>query len=310
MTRNRPTRGGDLMTISRQQNGGFLALLPKIFGFGPGEMQKQMSDPTKLQQVVMQRGGFPWALAGLSLLPMLMGKGKDDAIRKQMGTTRDPIMQRGGLSIPPTLLAKGLPLLKAIGIPLAMGALASVGDNVVDKVFGDGSKRSNGNSSSSSSRKKTPRAIRSGRRQRSTVRTGSRRPRKTVGRTARRNKARTPKAGSKQQQQQQRRRRQHRKSTNTTSSSFSSLWRKGKDMARDQLQTTGRRLFEKVKRKTKSKVKSELASRAAKAATLIGSKHGRQLTDSPFARKIRENISMATATPTLSSSHIGQSFNI
>ena len=203
MTRNRPTRGGDLMTISRQQNGGFLALLPKIFGFGPGEMQKQMSDPTKLQQVVMQRGGFPWALAGLSLLPMLMGKGKDDAIRKQMGTTRDPIMQRGGLSIPPTLLAKGLPLLKAIGIPLAMGALASVGDNVVDKVFGDGSKRSNG--SSSSSRKKTPRAIRSGRRQRSTARTGSRRPRKTVGRTARRNKARTPKAGSKQQQQQRRR---------------------------------------------------------------------------------------------------------
>ena len=112
-------------------------LLGKMFGLGAGELQKQMSDPIK-QQMIMQRGGFPWALAGLSLLPALMGKGQEDRIRNQMKVTRYPIMQRGGLAIPPALISKGLPLLKQIGIPVAMGALASLGDNVVDKIFGDG----------------------------------------------------------------------------------------------------------------------------------------------------------------------------
>ena len=55
-----------------------------------------------------------------------------------MQMTRDPIMQRGGLAIPPALISKGLPLLKQIGIPTAMGALASLGDNLVDEIFGDG----------------------------------------------------------------------------------------------------------------------------------------------------------------------------
>ena len=96
-----------------------------------------MSDPIK-QQMIMQRGGFPWALAGLSLLPALLGKGEEDRIRNQMQMTRDPIMQRGGLAIPPALISKGLPLLKQIGIPTAMGALASLGDNLVDEIFGDG----------------------------------------------------------------------------------------------------------------------------------------------------------------------------
>ena len=53
-------------------------------------------------------------------------------------------MQRGGLSIPPVLLSKGLPLVKNIGIPLAPGALGSIGDNVVDAMFGGGSKRQTG----------------------------------------------------------------------------------------------------------------------------------------------------------------------
>ena len=135
--------GGDLKTLSRQhggifgllgklfglglsdkQHGGIIGLLGKLFGLGPGELQKQMSDPIK-QQMIMQRGGFPWALAGLSLLPALLGKGEEDRIRNQMQMTRDPIMQRGGLAIPPALISKGLPLLKQIGIPTAMGALAS-----------------------------------------------------------------------------------------------------------------------------------------------------------------------------------------
>ena len=106
--------GGDLKTLSRQhggifgllgklfglgvekQHGGIIGLLGKLFGLGPGELQKQMSDPIK-QQMIMQRGGFPWALAGLSLLPALLGKGEEDRIRNQMQMTRDPIMQRGGV---------------------------------------------------------------------------------------------------------------------------------------------------------------------------------------------------------------------
>ena len=111
-------------------------LVKKMFGLGASDMQKQMSDPVKMQ-MLMQRGGFPWALAGLSLLPMLLGKGKADTIRKQMAAAHAPVVQRGGLPIA-ALLAKELPVLKAIGAPLAMGALASVGDNVVDKVFGKG----------------------------------------------------------------------------------------------------------------------------------------------------------------------------
>ena len=148
--------GGDLKTLSRQhggifsllgklfglglsdkQHGGIFGLLGKLFGLGPGELQKQMSDPIK-QQMIMQRGGFPWALGGLSLLPALLGKGEEDRIRNQMQMTRDPIRQRGGLAIPPALISKGLPLLKQIGIPTAMGALASLGDNLVDEIFGDG----------------------------------------------------------------------------------------------------------------------------------------------------------------------------
>ena len=131
--------GGDLKTLPRQ-HGGIFGLLGKLFGLGPGELQKQMSDPIK-QQMLMQRGGFPWALAGLSLLPTLLGKGEQDRIRNQMKTARDPIMQRGGLTVPPALITKGLPLLKQIGIPAAMGALASLGDNLIDKVFGEGKKR-------------------------------------------------------------------------------------------------------------------------------------------------------------------------
>jgi len=133
-TRHRQS-GGDLKTLHRQ-SGGLLGLL-KMFGLGSaGSVQQQMSAPSK-EQMTMQRGGFPWALAGLSMLPMLMGRGQEDRIRNQMKTARDPIMQRGGLSVPPALMSS-LPLLKQIGIPLAMGALASVGDNVVDKVFGKG----------------------------------------------------------------------------------------------------------------------------------------------------------------------------
>ena len=145
--------GGDLKTLSRQhggifgllgklfglglsdkQHGGIFGLLGKLFGLGPGELQKQMSDPIK-QQMIIQRCGFPWALAGLSLLPALLGKGEEDRIRNQMQMTRDPIMQRGGLAIPPALISKGLPLLKQIGIPTAMGALASLGDNLVDEIL-------------------------------------------------------------------------------------------------------------------------------------------------------------------------------
>ena len=75
-TSNHRYRRGDLATTSRQY-GGFLPLL-RMLGLGAGvsplELQKAMSDPIK-SQMLMQRGGFPWALAEFSLLPMLMGRG-------------------------------------------------------------------------------------------------------------------------------------------------------------------------------------------------------------------------------------------
>ena len=61
-------------------------------------------------------------------------------IRSQMSISRDPVMLRGGLSVLPAL-TKSLPLVKDIAAPLALGALASLGDNVVDKIFGEGMKR-------------------------------------------------------------------------------------------------------------------------------------------------------------------------
>ena len=86
--------GGDLKTLQRQ-SGGLFGMMGRMLGLGPKELQQQMSDPVK-QQILVQRGGFPWALAGLSMLPMLMGKGQEDVIRNQMKTTREPAMQRGG----------------------------------------------------------------------------------------------------------------------------------------------------------------------------------------------------------------------
>ena len=78
--------GGDLKTLNRwhggdsRQHGAIFGLLGKLFRLGPGELQKQMSDPIK-QQMIMQKGSFPWALAGLSLLRALLGKGEEDRIR-------------------------------------------------------------------------------------------------------------------------------------------------------------------------------------------------------------------------------------
>ena len=72
-TRNRRYRGGDLATTKRLY-GGFLGRMLFVFGVSPAELQKAMRYPMK-QQMLMQRGSFPWALAGLSMLPMLMGRG-------------------------------------------------------------------------------------------------------------------------------------------------------------------------------------------------------------------------------------------
>ena len=249
---------------------------------------------------------------------MLMGKGKADAIQKQMGTTRDPVLQRWGFSVPPILLAKGIPLLKAIGISPAMGALASVGDYAVDKIFGDGSGGKPTKSSRGiSGRRARSTSIRASRKQSCTTHTSKKRVHKTgrtraagkiPKKTSRRGKAPARAAAG-------RRRRHERSKSGAPSSSFSSLWRRGKDIAHDQLETSGRCLFEKVKRKTKSKIKRKLAGKAEGAMAMMASRRGRQLTGNPFARNIRENLSRAnaattTTTTTPTSSNIGQMFNI
>ena len=77
-----------------------------FFGFGvsAAEPQKPLSDPIK-QQIMMQHGGFPWALAGLAALLMLMGRGSGEMIANQMKVTpSERAMIRGSLIIPPNLL--------------------------------------------------------------------------------------------------------------------------------------------------------------------------------------------------------------
>lgn len=143
--------GGDLQTLERQYGSGIWGFIKNIFGGAQAEeLRKRMQDPEQGQKLT-QRGGLGMgAMLGMSLLPMLLGRGQDgESIRRQMVAGREPMMQRGGLSIPPGLVAKALPILKTVGAPLAMGALASVGDNLVDKVFGRGRK---GNSRKSSTR--------------------------------------------------------------------------------------------------------------------------------------------------------------
>ena len=176
-------------------------------------------------------------------------------------------MQRGGLSIPPALLSKGLPLLKSIRIPLAMGALASVGDNVVDKVFGNGKTRRPARAATGK-----PRRARTSR---------MRKPGKAAGKV--RKTGKTGKSTGKMRITDKKRR-------------HSPLLRKAKRAFRDHAQQTGRRLFERVKTKAKSKARSKVMN------TLVN--------DTPFAQKIRENISKAATAPTATSSHIGQTFNI
>lgn len=321
-------QGGDLKTMARQ-HGGFFHLIPKLFGLGASDMQKHMSDPIR-SQMLMQRGGFPWALAGLSLLPMLLGKGKEDSIRNQMKTSRDPVMQRGGLSVPPALLAKGLPLLKSIGIPLAMGALASMGDKVVDKVFGDGrvpgatsrrrgglpSRRRSGlpprrppppggktrkgssSSSSSSGRRGRRRGQRAGKR---TPKKRGRRPHSKAMNQKKMKKTRRGSSGK----AATRTRRGHTRRPHPPSSSSSvvnSLLKKAQKHARGRARDVGKRFFEKAN----SRRRRTVSLPSATAADNI----------TPFARKIRENLNRASsaaasaALSSPSSAHIGQSFNI
>jgi len=168
------TRGGDLKTVTRggqyrhsrynsnninnshfiggrNTMGGVVSAVPKLLGFGEEEMRnmsekdlrdaimKQMADPAKAQ-MIMQRGGLgPLAAMAMGLLPMLLGKGGSGSLLDvQMKSTPELQEQRGGLSIPPALMAKGLPLLKTVGMPILMGSLASLGDNLTDKIFGEG----------------------------------------------------------------------------------------------------------------------------------------------------------------------------
>ena len=85
--------GGDLATRHRQ-HGGFLSLIGKVLGLGPGEL---MADPVKAQ-MLMQRGGL--------------------SIENQMKAARDPMMQRGGVVTGGSFLKSiGLPLLTSVGEP-------------------------------------------------------------------------------------------------------------------------------------------------------------------------------------------------
>ena len=134
--------GGDLKTSSRQHGGFFWkkSFWKNLIGAGPDEMEKQMAEPTTKQDAMQRCGLGPLAaMAGMTLLPMLLGRGESgDIVETQMKTAYNPAMHRGGLAIPPGLAAKAIPLLTNLAAPLAMGTMASLGDNVMDKIFGRG----------------------------------------------------------------------------------------------------------------------------------------------------------------------------
>lgn len=275
-TRYRPARGGDLKTSPRQ-HGGIFGLIGKLFGLGPGELQKQMSK-TSAEQMLMQRGGFPWALAGLSLLPTLLGKGKEDTIQKQMKTTRDTMMQRGGLTVPPALLAKGLPLLKHIGIPLAVGALSSVGDKVVDKVFGEGKV---------SGVRRRPRHVKGRRRKPGRPRTHGhkRSPKKKMA------KQRTSRMPSHPSSNMKQKRRTKRMPRHVSKSSGKALVRR---VLTPKLKRAGLDIGRKIGRRL---VQKSVTPRSVGKA------------ENPIAAQIRRNMAHSQLSTTPTSAHIGQSFN-
>ena len=159
--------GGDLKSSSRQHGGFFWkkSFWKNLIGAGPEEMDKQMAEPMTKQDD-MQRGGLGplAAMAGMTLLPMLLGRGESgDIVEAQMKTAYNPSMHRGGLAIPPGLAAKAIPLLTNLAAPLAMGTMASLGDNVMDKIFGRGVRkgRSTGTTKRAKSRRRhAPKNIR------------------------------------------------------------------------------------------------------------------------------------------------------
>lgn len=304
-TRNRPytkIRGGDLSTSNRQY-GGFLGLM-RMFGMGasPAELQKAMSDPIK-QQMVMQRGGFPWALAGLSLLPMLMGKGSGDKITNQMKATpperHTPAMIRGGLAIPPSLLGaatKMAPYAKNAAIPFALGALSSLGDNIVDSIFGAGMVNGNVAHPSDDVRNEYRVEYTPTRNRGKKTRGGAAKSR----RTARLKKTRVGqrKTRPKGKARTVQRTRRTRKPTRVRRTGATSL----KNMFLDAAKSTGKRALRRVQTRAKAKVKSALTHTPV-TLPQDGSRFHQRVDDS-----ISQVLRAATTTP--SSAHIGQSFNI
>ena len=285
-TTQRRYRGGDLRTTNRQ-HGGIFGLLKTLLGFGasPAEIEKAMRDPIQ-QQMLMQRGGFPWAMAALSMLPMLLGKGDDVMINQMKGRKPNPQMIRGGLSIPPGLVSKALPLLKNAAIPLAFGALSNLGTKAVDAMFGDGIV--NGNEAHPNSDIRIEHrggAKRSARKTTKTTKKAA--PRKTTKKVSRKTTKRTTKKATPRK-------------TNT------SLTKQIQDMVLDAAKQTGKRALGKATTKAKRMVKDRV--KALPLPSTI------QPVVSRFYDKVDDSISQAlraaTSTSTPSSAHIGQSINI
>lgn len=314
-TRNR-RYGGDLATTNRPApvQGGFLGLLGKLFGLGagvsPAELQKAMSDPIK-QQMLMQRGGFPWAMAAMSLLPMLLqGKGGTDVLANQMkATPAERPMLRGGLAIPPGLMAKALPLLKGAAIPLAFGALSTLGNKAVDAMFGDGIINGNAAHPSEDYRVEyAPQQRRGGRasakRGKTTARkaTGAKRGRTTSAKRGRTTTRKT--AGVKR-----------RSVKRASASTGPSLTKQLQNMVLDAAKATGERALDKAK----SRVRRAAPAAARKVAARLTQKATNALpaaaepTVNRFHQRVDDSISKAlraATVPGISSAHIGQSFNI
>ena len=287
-TTQRRYRGGDLRTTNRQ-HGGIFGLLKTLLGFGasPAEIEKAMRDPIQ-QQMLMQRGGFPWAMAALSMLPMLLGKGDDVMINQMKGRKPNQQMIRGGLSIPPGLVSKALPLLKNAAIPLAFGALSNLGTKAVDAMFGDGIV--NGNEAHPNSDIRIEHHGGAKRPARKTAKKVSRKTTKKVSR-------KTPKKVSGKTTKRTTKKATPRK-TNT------SLTKQIQDMVLDAAKETGKRALNKATSKAKRMVKDRVKALPSSIQPVVSRFHDK-VDDS-----ITQALRAATSTSTPSSAHIGQSINI
>ena len=210
-----------------------------------------------------------------------------------MKTTREPAMQRGGVSFS-KLFSKALPTIKEIGIALVVDTLSSTRDKAISKAIGEGRFRSNRTKRPSGrrlrrpprkSQKSSPPSFRSIRKRKFLCSNPVKTSKRSVQPTRR------PVQSSRRPVQPTRRTVQP---SRTPRRKGKKALVQGLKKAASQLPATGRRLFDNVHFRKTANIRQESTPSS----------------DTLFTQKLRESIRTATSETTADSSHIGQSVNI